>query len=79
MKDTEFVFLIPAYNCEKEIKKTLMSVFSQSYDNWRIILIDDVSTDNTTTSLSAIHLISSTVFLTSPYFSSLRINITLFL
>jgi len=48
MRDTQFVFLIPAYNCEKEIKQTLMSVFAQSYDDWRIILIDDVSTDNTT-------------------------------
>ena len=48
MRNTQFVFLIPAYNCEKEIKQTLMSVFSQSYDDWRIILIDDVSTDNTT-------------------------------
>jgi len=46
--ETQFVFLIPAYNCEKEIKQTLMSIFSQSYDNWRIILIDDVSTDETT-------------------------------
>ena len=48
MKDTQFVFLIPAYNCEKEIQKTLMSVFSQSYSCWRVILIDDVSTDQTT-------------------------------
>ena len=47
MRDTQFVFLIPAFNCEKEIKQTLMSIFAQSYDNWRIILIDDVSTDNT--------------------------------
>jgi len=47
MEATRFVFLIPAYNCEKEIKQTLMSVFAQSYQNWRVILIDDVSTDNT--------------------------------
>ena len=44
IRETQFVFLIPAYNCEKEIKQTLMSIFAQSYDNWRIILIDDVST-----------------------------------
>ena len=43
----KFVFLIPAYNCKKEIKQTLMSVFAQSYDNWRVIFIDDVSTDGT--------------------------------
>jgi len=48
MRETQFVFLIPAYNCEKEIKQTLMSIFAQSYYDWRIILVDDVSTDNTT-------------------------------
>ncbi len=48
MRETQFVFLIPAYNCENKIKKTLFSIFSQSYENWRIILIDDVSNDNTT-------------------------------
>jgi glycosyltransferase involved in cell wall biosynthesis len=48
MRETKFVFLIPAYNCEKEIKQTLMTIFSQSYNDWRIIFIDDVSSDNTT-------------------------------
>ena len=43
MRDTQFVFLIPAYNCEKEIIQTLLSIFSQSYKNWRVLLIDDVS------------------------------------
>lgn len=47
MRETQFVFLIPAYNCEKDIEQTLMSIFSQSYTDWRIILIDDVSTDGT--------------------------------
>ena len=44
---TSFVFLIPAYNCENDIKQTLFSIFAQSYNNWRVIIIDDVSTDNT--------------------------------
>jgi len=48
MRETKFVFLIPAYNCEKEIKQTLMTIFSQSYNDWRILFIDDVSSDNTT-------------------------------
>jgi glycosyltransferase involved in cell wall biosynthesis len=47
MKKTKFVFLIPAYNCKKEIKQTMFSIFAQSYDNWRAIIIDDMSTDNT--------------------------------
>tara|TARA_Y100001973_G_scaffold68474_1_gene99947 strand:- start:1120 stop:1878 length:759 start_codon:yes stop_codon:yes gene_type:complete len=46
-QNTKFVFLTPAYNCKEEIKKTLFSFFAQSYDNWRAIVIDDVSTDGT--------------------------------
>ena len=44
---TKFVFLTPAYNCKPYIKKTLFSMFAQSYDNWRAVIIDDVSTDGT--------------------------------
>ena len=55
--ETSFVFLIPSYNCENNIRQTLFSIFSQSYDNWRVILIDDVSTDKTTE--VAINLVES--------------------
>ena len=44
---SKFVFLTPAFNCEDDIKKTLFSMVSQSYDNWRAIFIDDVSEDKT--------------------------------
>lgn len=44
---TDFVFLTPAFNCEEEIKNTIYSMLSQSYKNWRAIIIDDVSDDNT--------------------------------
>ena len=47
MRGTQFVFLIPAYNCKDTIKQTMMSMFAQSYDDWRAVFIDDVSTDNT--------------------------------
>ena len=45
--NTKFVFLTPAYNCEKEIKKTIFSMISQSYDDWRAVFVDDVSEDDT--------------------------------
>jgi glycosyltransferase involved in cell wall biosynthesis len=45
--NNKFVFLTPAFNCQDNIKKTLFSMLSQSYDNWRAIFIDDVSDDNT--------------------------------
>jgi len=38
--------VIPLYNCENFIKATIKSVQDQSYTNWEMIIIDDVSTDN---------------------------------
>ena len=51
---TKFVFLTPAFNCQEDIKKTLFSMLSQSYDNWRAIFIDDVSDDDTSQKISDI-------------------------
>jgi peptidoglycan-N-acetylglucosamine deacetylase len=39
--------LIPAYNEEKVIVRTIRSVLHSDYDNLRVIVIDDGSTDNT--------------------------------
>lgn len=39
--------IIPLYNSEKTIEKTLCSILGQTYKNYEIILIDDHSSDNT--------------------------------
>ena len=44
---TKFTVLTPAYNCKNKIDKTLWSVFGQTYKNWRMLVLDDVSTDGT--------------------------------
>ena len=42
-----FVFIIASYNNELYVKRNLDSVFNQTYKLWRIIYIDDNSSDNT--------------------------------
>ncbi len=39
--------IMPAYNGEKFIEKSIKSIINQKYDEWELILIDDASTDNT--------------------------------
>ena len=38
--------ITPSYNSEKYISKTIDSVLSQTYQNWEMIVVDDVSLDN---------------------------------
>ena len=39
--------IIPAYNSEKWIDKTISSVREQTFSNWELIIINDGSTDLT--------------------------------
>lgn len=42
-KQNRFVFVAPMFNASAYVGQMLASVVSQSYDNWKVILIDDVS------------------------------------
>ena len=42
-----FVFIVPSYNNEEWISRNLRSMFDQTYKNWRMIYINDFSTDST--------------------------------
>jgi succinoglycan biosynthesis protein ExoO len=44
---TEVSVIIPTYNSEKYIAQALESIFSQTYNNLEVILIDDASRDST--------------------------------
>ena len=44
---THFKIIIPAYNAEKWIDKTIKSIKDQKYSNFECIIIDDISTDST--------------------------------
>ena len=40
-----FSVIIPNYNSEKWIKKLLDSIYEQTYDDYEVIIVDDMSTD----------------------------------
>lgn len=43
----KFSIIVPVYNGEKYIQETLDSIFTQSYENYEVILMDAVSSDST--------------------------------
>ena len=45
--NNRFVFIMPTYNAEHTIARSIMSVWMQTHSNWRILIRDDMSTDNT--------------------------------
>lgn len=38
----------PFYNCKKFFQETIQSVFTQTYENWELLLVDDNSIDGST-------------------------------
>lgn len=45
--DSLVSIITPSYNKDKYISETINSVLNQTYPNWELIIIDDVSTDST--------------------------------
>ena len=45
--NNRFIFIMPAYNAEETIIRSISSVVFQTYPNWKIIIRDDMSTDAT--------------------------------
>lgn len=43
----KFVIIAPTFNAEKTCRQALLSLAAQSYSNWQLIVIDDMSTDDT--------------------------------
>ena len=46
MKKEKVSIIVPMYNAEKFIGKAIESVLSQTYENWEMLIMNDVSTDN---------------------------------
>lgn len=47
--------VVPVYNVEKYLKKSIESILNQTYDNLEVLLVDDGSTDSS--GKFAIHLL----------------------
>ncbi len=45
-KEDKVTIIMPCFNAESTISKSIESVINQSYKNWELIIIDDCSTDN---------------------------------
>ena len=39
--------IMPTYNCAEYIAESIRSVQAQTYENWELLIVDDVSTDDT--------------------------------
>jgi len=47
--------IMPAYNAEKFISKSIESVLQQTYQNWELLVVNDGSKDNTSSVVSSFH------------------------
>ncbi|MFD0710675.1 glycosyltransferase family 2 protein [Paenibacillus sp. GCM10027626] len=47
MNNSLVTVVVPSYNKQKFIKNTLNSISMQTYKNWKLLIIDDASTDGT--------------------------------
>ena len=48
----DVTILIPSFNPGKYLREAVESVFQQTYQNWKLIIVDDASTDNSLDSVN---------------------------
>ena len=53
--EVNFSVVIPLYNKEANVAKTISSVLNQTYQNFDVIIVNDYSTDNSLGVVKAIH------------------------
>lgn len=63
MHSPKVSIIIPAYNIENYIRKSIESILQQTYKNFEIIIIDDGSTDNTWNILQSMALSNNRIII----------------
>ena len=53
--------IMPVYNGEKYLEKSVYSVISQSYKNWELIIVDDCSSDRSRDILKKLKLLNNSI------------------
>ncbi|WP_227872305.1 glycosyltransferase family 2 protein [Paenibacillus albus] len=43
--ESEVTVIIPTYNAGSFLKEAILTVFRQTYEHWKLIVVDDASTD----------------------------------
>ena len=46
-QDSKISIILPTFNAEKYLEKTIFSIISQNYKNFELIIVDNKSIDNT--------------------------------
>lgn len=55
MKDARISIIMPCYNCAKHVESSIASVLAQDFKSWKLIIVDDGSTDESAEIISAIN------------------------
>ena len=67
------IILTTSYNCENYIEKSLLSIMSQRFKDFKCYITDDMSTDNTVNVIKKTIIIN--IFILSPWLVLAILNI----
>ena len=70
-EENKFIIVILCYNCQEYIQECIESIVNQKYENYEVIIIDDISTDKTQQVIKKLVSNNGPVFIQAGFFVSL--------